>query len=173
MDALPLHPKLVHLPIALAVIMPLVTSGLLIAWFRDWLPRRAWAIVVGLQLMLVGTGFAAMQTGESDEEVVEDVVPDSAIEAHEEAAEVFFWSAVGVLVIAAAAIVVPAPGAALAAGSVALLGTIVVLALGIRVGEAGGKLVYEHDAGAAWSQASASGAPAIRSHDEDEEHDED
>ena len=42
METLPLHPKIVHLPIALAVLMPLITAGLLIAWWRDMLPRRAW-----------------------------------------------------------------------------------------------------------------------------------
>ena len=43
---LPLHPRLVHLPIALSVLMPLVTSGLLLAWWRGWLPRRAWVVAV-------------------------------------------------------------------------------------------------------------------------------
>ena len=31
---MPVHPMLVHLPIALAVLMPLVSAGLLIAWWR-------------------------------------------------------------------------------------------------------------------------------------------
>ena len=45
MDTLPLHPKIVHLPIALAVLMPLITAGLLIAWWRDMLPRRTWCTI--------------------------------------------------------------------------------------------------------------------------------
>ena len=39
------------------------------------------------------------------------------------------------------------------------LSTVAVLWLGVRVGEAGGKLVYQHNAGAAFSQPAIGGAP--------------
>ncbi|MFT4976317.1 MAG: hypothetical protein ACI8S6_002213 [Myxococcota bacterium] len=55
MDALLFHPKIVHLPIALMVLMPLVSGGLLLAWIMEWLPRRAWWIAILLQVSLVGT----------------------------------------------------------------------------------------------------------------------
>ena len=34
MEALFFHPKLVHVPIALAVLMPLLSGSLLLAWWR-------------------------------------------------------------------------------------------------------------------------------------------
>ena len=64
---LPLHPKIVHLPIALAVLMPLLTSGLLLAIWRDWFPRRVWTIAVVGSLLLVGSGVLALRSGEADE----------------------------------------------------------------------------------------------------------
>jgi hypothetical protein len=54
--------------------------------------QQVWWIVFGLQIMLAGSSFAAMETGEIDEERAEQVVPESAIEKHEEAAEVFSWA---------------------------------------------------------------------------------
>lgn len=62
----PLHPKLVHVPIALAAIMPMLASGLLLAWQQGWLPRRAWTVA-----LLVGGVLAALNTGEVDAEEVE------------------------------------------------------------------------------------------------------
>ncbi len=157
MDTMPLHPKLVHLPIALAILMPAVSGGLLLAWIRDLLPRRAWVVAVALQAVLVVASFAAMRTGEQDEETVEAVVAESAIESHEEAAEVFTWTAAGVLVLFAAGALLPA-GMARAAASTATAATLVVLFLGYRVGQAGGSLVYEHGAAAAYANPSTAAA---------------
>lgn len=151
MDTLPLHPKLVHLPIALAMLMPLVSAGLLVAWFRDLLPRRVWAIAVALQVLLVVASLGAMRSGEGDEERVESVVAESAIETHEEAAEAFTWATGGVLLLFAAGLVLPA-AAGRAAAAAATAATLVVLVLGYRVGQAGGSLVYRHGAASAWTQ---------------------
>lgn len=161
MDAMPLHPKLVHLPIALAILMPLLSGGLLLAWLRDLLPRRAWIVAVALQAVLVLASFAAMRTGEQDEETVEAVVAEAAIEAHEEAAEVFTWTAAGVLVLFAAGALLPV-GAARAAAGAATAATLVVLFLGYRVGQAGGSLVYEHGAAAAYANPAGGGEAAVR-----------
>ncbi len=97
MDALLFHPKVVHVPMALGVLMPLIAGGLLLAWWRAWLPRRAWLLAVGLQAILVGSGVLALRTGEVEEERVEGVVADRYIESHEEAAEAFVWASGGVL----------------------------------------------------------------------------
>ena len=53
MDTFLFHPKLVHLPIALGVLMPLVAGGLLVAWWRKWLPGRAWVVAIALQAALL------------------------------------------------------------------------------------------------------------------------
>lgn len=153
MDLLPLHPKLVHLPIALAVLMPMMSVGLLIAWWRQWLPRRAWVIAVTLQALLVASGVAAMRSGDADGERVERVVSESRIEAHEEAAEVFVWGAAAVLALAIGAALVRAEGAARPIATLAAAGTLVVLFLGYRTGQAGGELVYRHGAASAFTSA--------------------
>lgn len=158
MDLTLLHPKIVHLPIALAVLMPAIAGGILLAWWRGALPGRAWLIAVLLQGTLAVSGFAALQTGEADEERVEKVVQESAIEAHAEAGEAFVWGAGVAFVLALGAFGAlmmrkegAAQGAALAAG----VAMVVVLGLGYRVGEAGGALVYEHNAARAFLKAGA------------------
>ncbi|MBK9030947.1 MAG: hypothetical protein IPL61_06335 [Myxococcales bacterium] len=175
MDTLPLHPKLVHLPIALAVLMPLITMVVLVAWWRGRLPRVAWWGVVGLQAVLLATGLYARETGEEDEERVEAVVPEAAIEAHEDAATGFVIGAGVALALAVAAGVVRPRGPALAVAGAAALGTMVVLGLGYRVGQAGGELVYRYGAAAAWAApttGSGPGAPGVaapRDRDDDDD----
>lgn len=157
MDTLPLHPKLVHLPIALALLMPMVSAGLLLAWMRDLLPRRAWVVAVALQAVLVASSVAAMRSGSSEEETVERVVAESAIETHEEAAEAFTWTSGGVLLLFVAGLALPA-AAGRGAATAATAATLVVLFLGYRVGQAGGALVYQHGAASAYTQGGAATA---------------
>jgi uncharacterized membrane protein len=146
MDQLLFHPKLVHLPMALAVLMPLVTGGVLFAWWRGWFDRRVWVLVVLLQAVLVGSGALAMNTGEKEEERVEQIVAEEYIEAHEEAAEVFVWASAALLLLMALPLVLPEGRARQAASLGAFLGTLIVFGLGYSTGEGGGKLVYEHGA---------------------------
>lgn len=175
MATLPLHPKLVHLPIALAVLMPLLTSGLLFAWWRGWFPKRTWVLVLAGQALLVASGAAAMRTGETDEERVERIVPESAIEAHEEAAEVFVWGSGLVLGLGLLPLLLRRQKAAQLAGLTVLAGTVVVLGLGFRVGQAGGELVYRHGAAAAFIGGTASNPQTLPSshrlgYDEHDDH---
>ena len=153
MDSLPLHPVLVHLPIALGVLMPLVAGGLLLAWWKGWLPRRSWLIVVVLQVVLVGSGLVAMRTGEADEERVEAVVAHAHIHAHEEAAEAFVWAAAATLLLAGGVLFVrkDKPARMLAAAST--VAAVAVLVLCVVAGDAGGRLVYEHGAASAHRDA--------------------
>jgi hypothetical protein len=159
MDTLFFHPKLVHLPIALAVLMPFISAALCLAWWRQWLPARAFFIAVLLQGVLVGTGLLAEESGEEDEERVERVVPEALIEAHAEAAETFVAaSGVAFAVLLAGALAARRrAGLPLALAGVAT--TVVVLGLGVRVGEAGGALVYKHGAAAAFTKTPAANAP--------------
>ena len=159
MDALPLHPKLIHLPIALAVLMPMISVGLLLAWVRDLLPHRVWVVAVALQALLVVSGVVAMESGEDEEKRVEKIVPKAAIEAHAQAAEAFVWTAGGVLLLFVAGAALPSAIATKAAAA-ATAGTLVVLFLGYRAGEAGGHLVYEHGAAQAYITGASAGAAA-------------
>ena len=164
MDQLLFHPKVVHLPIALAVLMPLVSGGVALAWWRGWLDRRAWVIVVLLQAALAGSGLVAMNTGETEEERVEEIVPERHIESHEEAAEAFLWASAIVLAAMLLPLVLPQGRLRAAATVGACLGTLLVFGLGYRTGEAGGRLVYEHGAGQAYAgPAGTSPGDLIRS----------
>lgn len=172
MDPFLFHPKLVHVPMALAVLMPLVSGGLLLAWWRRWLPARAWVLAVALQAVLVGSGILALRSGEAEAERVERVVAERIIEAHEEAAEVFVWASGGVLAVMLLGFALSSRRAGPVAATAATLGTLVVLGLGYRTGQAGGELVYRHGAAQAYLTGTASpstpGSPSQRRSDDDD-----
>ena len=143
----PLHPAVVHLPVALAVLIPVLAvlgAGMI---YKSILPARSWILIVLLQALLVGSGWAASQTGENEEDRVERVVAEDLIDEHEEAAERFlFLAGLGLL----------ATGTGLFAGRSGSIGrvvgsaaTVVVLAAAISVGHSGGELVYKHGASVA------------------------
>jgi uncharacterized membrane protein len=147
-----LHPAIVHLPLGLAFVIPVLAAGFAWAlWTGRVRPRGAWVAVIGLQAVLLGGGLVAMNSGEREEERVERVVPDVAVERHEEYAEQFVW-AVGLTLVAAVLVLAfrkPALVHSMAAATV--VGSLVVVAAAIRVGHAGGQLVYAHNAGAAYT----------------------
>jgi uncharacterized membrane protein len=144
----PLHPAVVHLPIALAVLMPAFALAGIYLIYKGFLPGRSWAAIVLLQALLVGSGWLALETGEDQEERVERVVAERHIETHEEAAERFLVIAGIGLLLAAGGLL---PGRAGAAGRVAgTLATLAVLAAGVSVGHSGGELVYKHGAASAY-----------------------
>ncbi len=167
----PLHPMIVHLPLALAVLMPLLAAGALLAWWREWLPgRRIWLIVLALQALLLATGVAALRSGEAEEDRVEAVVGEWILEAHEEAAEVFVTAAAVVLCLLLMPLVLPGEALRRGVAAAAAAATVVVAALAVSTGKAGGELVYQHGAAVVY-QADASGPPASQSHKD--EHDDD
>jgi hypothetical protein len=169
MDALLFHPKVVHIPMALGVLMPLIAGGLALAWWRGWLPWRGWLVAVGLQAVLLVSGVMALRTGEAEEDRVEPLVSERLIDVHEEAAEVFVWGSGAVLAIMVAAAAFARKRSGLPIAAVATLGTLVVLGLGYRTGQAGGSLVYEHSAAQAYgtpAAGDASATPAPRGDDD-------
>ena len=173
METLFFHPKIVHVPMALGILMPLIAGGIAVAWWRKWLPPRAWILTIALQAVLVASGVAAMQSGEVDEDRVERVVPERFVEEHEEVAEVFVWASAACFALMLSALVTAgrAPGLPLAAAAAA--GTLLVLGLGYRTGEAGGALVYEHGAAAAYTQPGGPDAPGVYLAEERDDHDDD
>jgi uncharacterized membrane protein len=147
----PLHPAVVHLAIALAILIPgFAILGVPLIQ-RGLLPARSWALIVLLQALLVGSGWLALETGEEQEERVERVVAERHIEAHEEAAERFLLLA-GMGLLASAAGLLPRRGGAIGrvAGTAV---TLAVLAAGLSVGHSGGELVYKHGAANAYLTA--------------------
>lgn len=150
----PLHAAAVHLPLALAVVLPLVSLGVLFAMWRNALPHAAWSVVFGLQLLLAGSGVVAMNTGEDEEERVEHVVPHEALEEHEEWGERFarfnlLLAALGLLPLVAFR---GRPKIRVAAYGVTTLGMLASAALAFETGKEGGELVYVHGAAAAYRQ---------------------
>ena len=158
MESFFFHPKLVHLPIALAVLVPPLAVLLAVATDRSWLPRRAWLLAVAAQGLLLVSGLIALRTGEAEEERVEAFVPEAALEAHEEAAEAFVWGSGAALVLMLLPLVPTHRGLRVGAGALAAVGSAAVLGLGVRVGEAGGALVYRHGAAAAYTTAGGPGS---------------
>jgi len=149
----PLHPAIVHLPMALAVLVPVFAVGSLWAVKRGARPLRAWGIAVALFATLSLSSWAALETGEDAEEKVESVVPESAISTHEQAAEQFLILSVIVLGIAAAGLFKGrAGGVARGAATVGALGLLVA---GWNVGHSGGALVYQYGAASAYVADSA------------------
>ena len=145
----PLHPAVVHLPVAIAVLVPIVAVGALIFIKRGTRPRVAWGLTVALLFALLLSGWVALQTGEQQEERVEDVVGDAPIHAHEEAAELFMLTTGAVLAIGLAGF---APGRVGRAGRwAATLGTAAILGAGWNVGHSGGMLVYRDGAATAYT----------------------
>ena len=172
MDTFFFHPKLVHLPIALAVLMPFVSASLCLAWWRQWLPARAFVIAVVLQGVLLGSGLLAENSGEKDEERVERVVPEALIEAHAEAAEVFVAGSGVAFAVLLAGLLASRGRAGLPLALAGVATTVVVLGLGVRVGEAGGALVYKHGAAAVFATATTANtnaAPALPGADRDDD----
>lgn len=160
MPTLPLHPAIVHVPLGLAFVVPLLAAGLAMAYRRGALPRAAFGVLVGAQALLVAGGVVAMQLGERDEKQVEAVVGEPALEAHEERAEAFVWTAAVVLAGTVAILVVPA-GAVTAVAAVVAVATLAVAGLAVAVGEAGGTIVYERGGAAAFAPRGAAAPGAL------------
>jgi hypothetical protein len=156
MNGLPLHPAIVHLPLGLAVVVPLLALGVGIAIRRGALPHKSWLIVVALQATLVAGGLFALRTGEQDEDRVESRVAERTVEDHEALAQRFVWIAGGTLALAAAAQVLhahPATATLMAATTVAATLT---AGAGLQVGHSGGAIVHG-PSGAAASAGSTAG----------------
>lgn len=145
MQGVPLHPALVHLPLGLAFLIPLLAVVVSFAWWKGWASKRAWAVVVALQLLLVGACLVAIRTGEHEVRTARRVVKREFVHEHSQAADWFVWGAGAVGVIAGLALVLRDRHARWAAVA-ATVGTLVVAAIAVRVGHLGGRLVYVHGA---------------------------
>jgi uncharacterized membrane protein len=155
----PLHPMVVHFPIVFVVLLPIFALGALLVIRRGAGPRRTWAVPLALAAALTLSAWVAVQTGEREEDRVERLVGESAMHAHEEAAERFLALS-GVLLLVA--------GAGLAGGVigtsarlVATAGSLGLVLVGIQAGGSGGELVYRHGAAAAYVQDVAPPQPAV------------
>jgi 4-amino-4-deoxy-L-arabinose transferase-like glycosyltransferase len=149
----PLHPAVVHFPMAFAVLLPISAALAMWAIQRGTKPLRAWAVPVAFALALTASSWVALETGEAQEDRVEAIVGEAPLHEHEEAAERFLVLSGIVLLVAAGGLVGGTVG--MAARLVATAGSVVVLAAGIQVGAAGGDLVYKYGAAQAYVEGAA------------------
>jgi uncharacterized membrane protein len=166
MFGLPLHPGLVHFPIALAVVGALAEVAYLAV-------RRPWLKYFGpilLTLALLGGG-AAYFSGEAAEDPAEHQgVPEKAIGAHEQACLIAL-SAVALAALLSWATRPKEKGLGIAAIA-AVAGAVLML----YTGHLGGRLVFLHGAGQVGQGAtSGAGTPAggIEGGEHNEDHDRD
>lgn len=149
----PLHPAVVHMPMALVLLVPAFAAGTLYAIHRGARPMRAWGITTVLLATLSLSAWVSLETGQDQSEKVEEVVAEAAIETHEEAAELFLTLSLIVLGVSTLGLATGKIGSA--ARAVAAAGIVVLLVAGYRVGRSGGELVYKHGAANAYTQSTA------------------
>jgi uncharacterized membrane protein len=154
----PLHPAIVHFPVVLAVLLPLFAIGAAWAIRRGASARRAWAIPVSLAAALAVSAWAAVETGEAQDERVERVVAEQPLETHEESAEVFLAASALLVLLAVSGFAPGVPGRVLRVGTV--VGSLALVVVAARVGHSGGELVYKYGAADAYA-SSTSGDSAV------------
>lgn len=145
----PLHPAIVHLPLALAVLLAPGVLLAILALRTGFLPLRAWAGIALVAVTLGASSLVALQTGESDEERIEGVVSEAAIEDHEARADRFVFAALAAAALSLGGLLRGSWGEA--ARMATLAASVLVLVLAIQVGHSGGELVYRHGAAQAYA----------------------
>jgi uncharacterized membrane protein len=166
----PFHPVIVHFPLALAFILPILMLIFIFMIKKNKMSQQAWLIIIGLQIATTLTGYIAMNAGENEEDAVEKVVNKKLIHEHEEAAEVFVGSTVIVLVLSVAAFFLRKEVQFPVYLGVCLL-SLVSCFLAYKAGELGGELVYKHGAAGAYSDSPSMGilpTPGMNTSESDE-----
>ena len=155
MSGIPLHPLVVHFPIVLVVLLPISVVVALWAVRKGATARRVWALPLAFAAALTLSAWVAVQTGESQEDRVEDVVGERVLHGHEEAAERFLVLSGVLLLVATVGLARGTVGRA--ARLVTAVGAVGLVVAGAQVGHSGGTLVYRHGAASAYANPTARG----------------
>jgi uncharacterized membrane protein len=145
----PLHPLIVHVPLVLAGLVPIVAGFLAWQTWRGRGSRAQWLVAIALQAVIVIGALVAIDTGGDEAGTVHTVVPRDAIHEHAQAAHWFEYASFATLAVLVVAAALRERRAAIA-GLVAAVIAAVMVATGIRAGHLGGKVVFEYDAPAAY-----------------------
>lgn len=151
----PMHPAIVHFPVVLAFLLPISAAIAIWTIRKGARATRAWAVPLAIAGALALSSWVSTETGESQEEKVERVVQEQALEAHEEAAKVFLTGSVILLVVTAAGLIRGKLGSAIRV--VSAVGSVALIASAAYVGHTGGQLVYKYGAGSAYANPASSG----------------
>lgn len=150
MFELPLHPKLVHLPLGLAIILPFVLGFLQIGIWRKWFEPRVWwvgAILCGFCFL---GSVVATKSGGDEWSHVEKIVGEQALEAHAEAGEHFRNLMFVVLSVVVAGLITPSQKLKNIVYTLAVFGSLGALFVGAYAGHLGGQLVYQKGGASAY-----------------------
>ena len=140
---LPMHPKLVHVPMALCVLMPLVAIAIWIGVHRGWFTPRTWLLAAFLQGATLVGGIAALQSGKDDGAKVEGYASEEALGAHADRAYWFLYVAGANLAVCGVTVLLGRDRTRQQlAGAIVIVGLVGGAYAGYRVGDAGGRLVY-------------------------------
>ena len=140
---LPLHPIVVHFPIALSLLIPIACIALYFSIKKGFATPRAWVIVVLLSALYLGSSLVAVEMGERDEDKVEKVVGHDTLEEHEEIGEKIPWVA-GALLIASLLPLFTKNSTSFQIINI-IVALLAILPI-VKAGHTGGELVYKHGA---------------------------
>lgn len=156
----PFHPIIVHFPIALTFILPLLILVFAFMIKSKKMPHQTWLIIIGLQLFTTATGYIALDSGENDEDAVEKVLDKKLIHEHEEAAEIFVGATVVALVLSVAAFFLKTEIQFIAQLVVCFV-SLTSCYLAYNTGSLGGELVYVHGATNAYEKGSGGSSEGL------------
>ncbi len=146
---IPLHPMLVHFPIVLTALMPVLLIAFLIAERKMWATEKIWFLALGLSLLTPLSTFLAMRAGENDEELVEKVVRENLIEVHAEWGEWVLWMGIAVFICLLASMIFKKIKILKVLPILISLAAIFPV---VQAGHSGGELVYKYNAAQVHSQ---------------------
>ena len=149
MNEIPLHPALVHIPIGVAFVLPCPAVVVAIAIGKGKLPKTAWLVVVGLQVIVLAGGIASVRTGEEDRRRTVMLVGSANLDPHEEAGDAFNVSA-GVSLALGIASFFPGGTIANVGRAATVLASSACTYFAYSAGHSGGGLVYQFGAASAY-----------------------
>lgn len=148
---IPLHPQLVHLPLALSLILPFLAIVIVTLIQKKVFSKSVWFLLIGLQVLAVTSGYVAMNAGEKDEKVIkqQQIVNPAFISYHENKAEMFVsLEVVALALLLMTCFLKDVNQNIFALASVAAL--FVGAFMGFKTGQTGGLLVYKYQAARAY-----------------------
>jgi len=152
MEGLPTHPVVVHLPLVLAVLLPLVSGAIGYAVWKGRASGRLWAWVVAGHFVLFASAGAASLLGEADARRIQTRIDADVVEVHEAEGHRLLFASGITFALALAGLVLQRPKQRHTAMAATFAFGLACAALGVLAGRGGAVLVYQHGAAAAWSE---------------------